>query len=64
LSTQETASGTEPKGAAQSAGQPKWSCAKPTVTVDPVWRGKDTLTFGYEIRNEGTADLHIKAKGG
>lgn len=42
----------------------KWACDKETVALDPVWRGNQQLTFGFDIRNEGTADLQIKAKGG
>lgn len=42
----------------------KWACDKQTVSLDPVWRGNQQLTFGFDIRNEGTADLQIKARGG
>ena len=42
----------------------KWACDKDTVLLDPVWRGNHQLTFGFDIRNEGTADLKIKARGG
>jgi len=42
----------------------KWACDNTTVTLDPVWRGSKDLTFDFEIRNEGTADLKIRAKGG
>lgn len=42
----------------------KWACDKDTVSLDPVWRGNQQLTFGFDIRNEGTAILQIKAKGG
>ncbi len=49
---------------AEAAAQPKWACDQQTVAVDPVWRGKSSLTFPFEIRNEGTADLKINAKGG
>lgn len=40
-----------------------WLCEQTTVTKDPIWQGKP-LTFAFEIRNEGTADLKIKARGG
>jgi len=42
----------------------KWVCDKTEVSVDPVWRGDGRLTFGFDIRNEGTEDLKIKASGG
>ena len=42
----------------------KWACDKQEVALEPVWRGDQQLTFGFDIRNEGTADLKIKAKGG
>jgi hypothetical protein len=44
--------------------RPKWACDQQTVTVEPVWRGQKSLTFAFKIRNEGTADLQIKAIGG
>ncbi len=42
----------------------KWACANSTVTLEPVWRGDKKLTFEFDILNEGTADLKIKARGG
>ena len=42
----------------------KWVCDKPTSAVDPIWRGQAKLTFNFDIRNEGTADLRFRAKGG
>ena len=42
----------------------KWACEQKTATLEPVWRGEKTLTFSFMIRNEGTADLRIRAKGG
>jgi hypothetical protein len=42
----------------------KWACDKMVVALDPVWRGKDRLTFPFDIRNEGTADLRFRARGG
>ncbi len=42
----------------------KWACDQQTATLEPVWRGKKTLTFPFLIRNDGTADLRIRAKGG
>ncbi|MCP4593608.1 MAG: hypothetical protein GY842_22965 [bacterium] len=40
-----------------------WECEAPTVTLEPVWQGK-SMVFEFNIRNTGTADLHIRAKGG
>jgi hypothetical protein len=42
----------------------KWACKQQTVKLEPVWRGAAGLTFAFDIRNEGTADLKIRAKGG
>ena len=42
----------------------KWACDQQTATLEPVWRGQKTLTFPFLIRNDGTADLRIRAKGG
>ena len=42
----------------------KWVCDQTVSNVDPVWRGDKKLTFDFHIRNEGTADLEMKAKGG
>lgn len=42
----------------------KWVCEQQTATLEPVWRGESTLTFPFLIRNDGTADLRIRAKGG
>ncbi|UCF33628.1 MAG: hypothetical protein JSV78_14975 [Phycisphaerales bacterium] len=42
----------------------KWACDKTVVELEPVWRGEDRLTFAFDIRNEGTADLRFRAKGG
>ena len=44
--------------------EPKWACDRQTVTAEPVWRGEKSLTFTFDIRNEGTADLRINAGGG
>ncbi|MFH0980877.1 MAG: hypothetical protein V2A79_04990 [Planctomycetota bacterium] len=41
----------------------KWVCAQPTILLEPVYSGA-SLTCEFQIRNEGTADLDIKAKGG
>ena len=42
----------------------KWACDLQTVKLEPVWRGDKTLTFTFFVRNEGTAALQIKARGG
>ena len=42
----------------------KWACDQMTVELPPVWRGKKKLTFSFDIRNEGTANLRIGARGG
>ena len=42
----------------------KWACDQQTAALEPVWRSDKSLTFTFNIRNEGTADLKIKAKGG
>ncbi len=42
----------------------KWACDQQTATLEPVWRGQRTLAFPFLIRNDGTADLRIRAKGG
>ncbi len=42
----------------------KWACDQQTAALEPVWRGEKTLAFAFLIRNEGTADLRIRAKGG
>ena len=42
----------------------KLVCDQTTVTAEPVWQGLKKLTFTFHLRNAGTADLKIKAKGG
>jgi len=42
----------------------KFACDNATVTLEPVWRNGKDLTFPFKIRNDGTADLQIQAKGG
>ena len=42
----------------------KWACDKQAVTLEPVWRGGEALKFEFDIRNEGTENLKIRAKGG
>lgn len=44
-------------------GAPSWSCPEATVTVEPVWYGQQ-IECPFTIRNEGTANLTIKARGG
>lgn len=40
-----------------------WSCTEPIVKHEPIWTGKPAV-FTFNIGNNGTADLQIKAKGG
>lgn len=42
----------------------KWACDQMTVSAEPIWRGTSTVKFPFTIRNEGTAVLQIRAKGG
>lgn len=43
----------------------KFACDELTVTAPPVWRSPTgSVDFEFSIRNEGTADLQIRAKGG
>jgi len=42
----------------------KFFCENRVTTLDPIWRNGKDLTFPFKIRNDGTADLQIKAKGG
>ena len=42
----------------------KWSCEQQTVSREPVWRGDKNLSFEFKIKNDGTEDLKIRAKGG
>jgi hypothetical protein len=42
----------------------KWACDERTATVEPFWPSEGNPTFRFQIRNEGTADLKIRAKGG
>ena len=43
--------------------QPRWVCAQPTVSLDPLWRGRP-LEFEFKIRNEGQADLTFNLRKG
>ena len=42
----------------------KWACDQQTVTLESTWRSDKSISFAFDIRNEGTADLKIKARGG
>ena len=44
-------------------GGPRWVCERPIIVVQPVWSG-EALVCDFPIRNEGTEDLVIKARGG
>lgn len=42
-----------------------WVCEKSTVTMPPVWRAAvKSVDFAFEIRNDGTAPLQMRARGG
>lgn len=56
-------SGTVVPSAPTDGTAPKWSCEKTTVTIEPVWQGKQ-IECPFILKNEGDADLHIKASGG
>ena len=43
--------------------QPLWVCGEPVCTIDSIWSG-ERIECVFMIRNEGQADLNIKAKGG
>ena len=42
----------------------KWICEDPVVDLGNVWSGQRKLTFSFDIRNGGTAELRIRAQGG
>lgn len=42
---------------------PVWACSERTIQTEPVWAGQD-VSCTFTIRNEGTTNLKIKAKGG
>lgn len=44
-------------------GEARWVCPQTSVEIEPVWRG-DQIECPFIIRNEGSANLEIKAKGG
>ncbi len=48
---------------APAGPQPKWAIENSNLTIPPIWHGQ-ALRCGFTIRNEGEADLQIKAKGG
>lgn len=52
-----------PDQPSDSAAQPRWVCDQARVEGEPVWQGKPA-SFAFVIRNQGTADLRIRAKGG
>lgn len=47
----------------KGGASPRWVCAESNLTTDPVWSGQQ-IECAFMIRNEGTADLKIKARGG
>jgi hypothetical protein len=48
---------------ASDGPQPRWVCNQPVCNIDPLWNG-ERIECVFMIRNEGEADLNIKAKGG
>ncbi|MCH7993327.1 MAG: hypothetical protein IIB57_02675 [Planctomycetes bacterium] len=42
----------------------KWVCENATITLEPIWRSSKAIECSFDIRNDGTAPLHIKARGG
>ncbi len=42
----------------------KWVCENTTVTLEPSWRTTKAIECSFDIRNDGTAPLHIQARGG
>lgn len=42
---------------------PRWACDETTIIRKPVWRG-EPVVCDFKVRNEGTEDLQIKARGG
>jgi hypothetical protein len=42
----------------------KFVCDKPTQSHPPVWRGDEQLSWTFQLRNNGTEPLDIRAKGG
>ena len=42
---------------------PVWACSEQTIQTEPVWAGQP-VSCTFTIRNEGTTNLKIKAKGG
>jgi hypothetical protein len=43
-------------------GGARWGCEKPTIFVE-VWSG-EPIICNFALRNEGTEDLLVKARGG
>jgi len=41
----------------------RWACDKTTVFAEPVWSGQP-VTCTFTMRNEGTGELIVKARGG
>lgn len=48
---------------ADQGPHPQWVCEAETVTVEPVWSGKQ-LKATWMVRNGGEGDLNIRLKGG
>ena len=41
-----------------------WSCENTKIALEPSWRSTKAIECSWDIRNDGMAPLHIKAKGG
>ena len=48
----------------QMDAKAKWACENTTITLEPIWRGPKGIECSFDIRNDGTAPLHIQARGG
>ena len=55
---QQPTAGPDSKG----KGGARWVCEKPTISVE-VWSG-EPIICNFALRNEGTEDLLVKARGG
>jgi hypothetical protein len=51
------------KAGADADGGPRFAVDKEIDTAESIWMGS-SAKFSFTIRNEGDADLNIKAKGG
>lgn len=42
---------------------PVWACSQQSIELEPVWAG-EPISCTFTVRNEGTAELKIRTKGG